>query len=97
MYCTKFFTAKELKPIFDILEECRDIGQNTDRHPEGNVFIHLLQSMHFAFNETDDIDLIIAAMFHDIGKTINKKRHPIIGAEILKEYHMSEKNNMASS
>jgi len=85
------FTEKELNPVFDILESCRDIGQNTDRHPEGDVFMHLLQSMHFAFNETDDIDLIIAAIFHDIGKTIDTKKHPEIGAEILTKYHLSEK------
>lgn len=55
-----------------------------EHHPEGDVFTHSLQVLRWAFRETTDTDLILAAMLHDAGKALNGKGHDKIGADLLK-------------
>ena len=59
-------------PMLNLLEKCRGIEQHPVWHPEGDVFNHSLQTVKCAFRESDDIDLIVAAMLHDVGKQISK-------------------------
>jgi predicted HD phosphohydrolase len=42
--------------------------------------------LNIALKETDDIDLILAAMLHDIGKAVNTLEHDKIAIEMLKDY-----------
>ena len=45
----------------------KNFGQRLDKHPEGNVLKHTIVVVNRSLKD-DDIDIAIAAMFHDIGK-----------------------------
>jgi len=77
-------------PLFNALEKTIGIPQDKEHHPEGDVFTHSLQVMEFAFRESRDIDLILAAMLHDIGKVIDTHEHDKYGPKMLEGY-ISEK------
>ena len=80
------YTIEFMTPLFQLLENCKDTPQQIDRHPEGNVFIHSLQVMEWAMRETEDTDLILAAMLHDVGKIHRVTGHDYLGAKMLEPY-----------
>lgn len=84
------FDEEYMKPLFELLEQTKGVEQMAKHHPEGDVFIHSLQTMRCAFRETDDTDLILAAMLHDIGKKELRSGHEAIAVEWL-EPHTSVK------
>lgn len=84
------FTIENTKEIFYLLELCESVEQNIKYHPEGNVLNHSLQVMNHAFRESDDTDLILAAMLHDVGKCVESHGHAEIGIQLLRE-HVSVK------
>ena len=53
----------------------KNFGQRVDKHPEGNVLKHTIMVVNRSIKE-DDIDIAIAAMFHDIGKDETAGIHP---------------------
>jgi tRNA nucleotidyltransferase/poly(A) polymerase len=53
----------------------KNFGQRADKHPEGNVLKHTIVVVNRSIKE-DDIDIAIAAMFHDIGKDETAGIHP---------------------
>ena len=55
-----------------------------------DVFEHSLQVLKWVFRESNDVDLILAGMLHDIGKAVEKFGHSEIGADMLED-HASEK------
>lgn len=59
---------EQIDLYFSYLERCKDVKQMEKHHPEGDVLNHSLQCLCWAFKESYDIDLILAAMLHDIGK-----------------------------
>jgi len=65
----------------------RNIKDKEQFHPEANVLSHSLQAFYLACQRTIDIDLIMAALLHDIGKSFDSHQHPKIGAELLREYY----------
>ena len=75
-----------MNPLFYYLETTKGIEQKEIHHPEGDVFTHSLQVLKWAFKETNDTDLILAAMMHDIGKVKNSLGHEKIAIELLKDY-----------
>jgi len=79
------FSLEMLRPHFEALERCRGVEQLEVYHPEGDVFIHSLQVLQWAFKETIDTDLILAAMLHDIGKVENSLGHEHIAIEMIGE------------
>lgn len=80
------YNEEFMAPMFDFLENCKGVEQDPVWHPEGDVFNHSLQVMRSAFRETNDTDLILAAMLHDIGKVENSKGHEQIAVEWLTDY-----------
>lgn len=79
------FTNKFMYPLFHFLERTKGISQKVIHHPEGDVFTHSLQVLHYAFRESNDTDLILAAMLHDIGKYENSLGHEKIAVEWLED------------
>jgi predicted HD phosphohydrolase len=69
------FDETTMEPLFYFLERCESVEQMLNHHPEGNVFNHSLQVLQHAFRETTDVDLILAAMLHDVGKYESSKGH----------------------
>lgn len=53
----------------------KDIDQRRDFHPEGNTLKHTIMVVKRAIQD-DDIDLVLAALFHDIGKDETGAIHP---------------------
>lgn len=86
-----YLNEEILGPLFDILERCKGREQMPEHHPEGDVFIHSLQVLKHAMRESDDIDVILAAMLHDIGKLEDTKGHDKRAVEMLKFHWLSAK------
>ncbi|MCK5016756.1 MAG: HD domain-containing protein [Candidatus Peribacteraceae bacterium] len=84
------YTMELLGPVFELLDKCKDVEQNKKWHPEGDVFIHSMQVFHYAIKETDDTDLILAALLHDVGKQIDSKAHDMIALDMLDDYCSSK-------
>ncbi len=80
------FDEEYMEPLFTFLERCKGVKQMEKWHPEGDAYNHMLQVLHHAFRETNDTDLIIAAMLHDIGKFEMTKGHEERAVEWLKPY-----------
>ncbi len=84
------FTEKLMEPYFRALERCRGVPQMDEHHPEGDVFNHSLQVLRWAFRESIDTDLILAAMLHDVGKAVETRGHEEKAVEMLGD-HLSAK------
>jgi len=74
------------EPLFWILEELKGIEQKKIFHPEKDVFTHSLQVLNWAFRESNDIDLILAAMLHDVGKVGGSIGHAKRGVTLISCY-----------
>lgn len=80
------------KRVFNL----KNSQQNPTHHPEGNVLKHTILVVTRAL-EDNDIDIALAAMFHDIGKdetaSINPRTnsfshfgHEAVSATLVKDY-----------
>lgn len=87
---TEFITMEMLSSAFEILDRCKGVEQNPLYHPEIDVLEHSLQCFYRAAKECDDVDLCIAALFHDVGKQIDNKGHENYSVDLLKD-HLSPK------
>lgn len=63
--------------IKDYIDRCENTPQSKEWHPEGNVKIHTKIVFNRA-KRTDDINLMLAAFFHDLGKADTTVKHPTI-------------------
>jgi hypothetical protein len=72
--------------LFEMLEATEHTVQREDHHPEIFVLNHSLQCFKIALRETEDIDLIIASLLHDIGKGVELYGHDAVGAEMIRDY-----------
>ena len=81
--------------IVQLLEDCKNTLQSPKWHPEGNVFNHI-KIVYERSMESEDMDLLITALFHDLGKVktteLNKKGdwsaygHEYVSAKIVEEH-----------
>lgn len=86
-----YLNEETIGPLLDILEKCQGVEQDPIHHPEGDVFIHSLQVLRHAMRESDDIDVILAAMLHDIGKMEVRRGHEKASVDLLKDHHLTGK------
>lgn len=77
------FNENNMRAFFDALEALKGVKDSKKFHPEKSVFNHSLQVLALAFRESNDIDLILAAMLHDIGKAENTLGHEQIAVDWL--------------
>jgi len=80
------FSLDNTKEIFFFLEQCKDVKQSSLHHPEGDVLVHSLQTFYNGVRESSNIDLLWAALLHDIGKKVNSLGHEQIGSILLQDY-----------
>lgn len=67
---------ENLIPLFKHLEDSRNFIQDAKWHPEGSVYNHSVQAFHQAMNDgCTDMDVILAALFHDLGKIKESHGH----------------------
>jgi len=67
---TKTYTFNELwNRIPELMRSaCANCEQSPKYHPEGNVDIHIRLVFEHASNHFQDVDLMVCAIFHDLGK-----------------------------
>lgn len=70
--------------LISILDSLDGIEENPIYHPEGDCLYHSLQVFQHALPETDNPTLWAAALFHDIGKSVDYVNHAIVGSDMLK-------------
>ena len=71
----EYFTEENMKPIFELLYACGGTEQMEEHHPEGDVLRHTFQVFKWAIRESVDLDLILAALLHDVGKATYSNHH----------------------
>lgn len=69
--------------LLSLLKSLEFVEQSPCYHPEGNALFHSLQVYQCAQVETDDAELLAAALLHDVGKAIDYPNHDKVGAEAL--------------
>lgn len=79
----KVLGEEQLNLYFAYLDQCAGVKQMEKYHPEGDVLNHSLQCLCWALKESNDIDLILAAMLHDIGKIKDSNGHENTAVEWL--------------
>jgi predicted HD phosphohydrolase len=77
------FDESTFGTLLDFLENTKGIKAREDYHPEKDVMEHQLQCFHHALRETYDMELVVAALIHDVGKAIEHIGHEEIGAGMI--------------
>jgi len=84
--------------LVQITMSLKDVAQNPKWHPEGNTLKHVITVFKRAIeHHSDNLDLALAAFFHDLGKLetydINPKTgqptaygHENVSADLVKKY-----------
>lgn len=80
-----------LKEIIPELYACKGVAQPADYHHEGDVWDHTLQCIR-SFTPEHGADVRLAALFHDIGKTVTFARKE----RIRFDEHASKSGDIAS-
>jgi hypothetical protein len=88
------FDERQYEIIFDHILRCQGVEQNTKRHPEVDVFTHLVQCGELAQKETSNKELILAAYLHDIGKLKGRPYHDTTGYRMLKGFDFIPKKTL---
>ena len=86
-------TANQLEELFILVELLKNVNDINIHHPEKCCFNHSKQVVSWAIKETDDLELIIAALLHDVGKSVNVYKHAKIGPIILLDLKFPFLNN----
>jgi tRNA nucleotidyltransferase (CCA-adding enzyme) len=69
--------ANCLEYIFPEIHNLIDVPQRADYHPEGRCYTHTMLVLDGTRAMTDDFDVLIAALVHDLGKGLTPKEiHP---------------------
>jgi len=69
--------------LLTLLFSLGGVIQSAKYHPESDALYHSLQVFELAYQQSNDPELWLAALFHDVGKAIDSKQHSKIGAEML--------------
>jgi predicted HD phosphohydrolase len=69
--------------LLDYVEMLKGVKAREDYHPEKDVMEHSIQTFNWAMKETDDMELIVAALVHDVGKSVEELGHEQIGAGLI--------------
>jgi hypothetical protein len=72
--------------IKDYIDKCKNTPQSPEWHPESDVYTHI----KIVFNRAkrySDINLMLAAIFHDLGKVDTTKPHFTIPGKITSKFH----------
>lgn len=71
--------------LLGLLTSLDGIVQTAKYHPESDALYHTLQVFEIAYQDSTDPELLLAALFHDVGKSVGSKRHAEIGAEMISD------------
>ena len=82
----EYFTEETMKPIFRLLHNCIGVKQMEKYHPEGDVLKHTYQVFKWAIRESMDVDLILAALLHDVGKAVDNHNHVKESVKLIENF-----------
>jgi len=83
---------EEIDHLLDLIENLDGIKQPTFYHPETDALQHSLQVFFIALSKSSDHSLILAALLHDVGKSISSNGHAHLSVEMIKGFSfMNEK------
>ena len=82
----EYFTEERMKPIFKSLFNCAGVKQMVEYHPEGDVLKHTYQVFKWAIRESMDLDLILAALLHDVGKAVDNHNHVHESVKLIEKF-----------
>ncbi len=71
--------------LLNLLLDLDGVAQNSHYHPEVDALYHSLQVFQCAKRQGYDRILLAAALFHDVGKSVNMQNHAEIGADMLRD------------
>lgn len=71
--------------LLDLLFSLDGVTQSPKYHPESDALFHSMQVFEHAYQESNDPLLWLAALFHDVGKSVDSSTHDVIGAEMVKD------------
>jgi len=57
-----------IKYFISQIQALDGVEQNSRYHPEGDALYHSLQVFELAYQQSQDVELWLAALLHDIGK-----------------------------
>jgi len=77
---------KELNDLLDLIEGLGGVTQPAFYHPEVDALQHTLQVFKIARQRSNDKDLILASLLHDVGKSISSHNHAALGVNMLKGF-----------
>jgi hypothetical protein len=69
--------------LLSLLAALDGVHQSPRYHPEGDALFHSLQVFDLARRSTTDRVLWAAALFHDVGKSVDGPLHDEVGADLL--------------
>ncbi|WP_020407520.1 HD domain-containing protein [Hahella ganghwensis] len=69
--------------LLSLLNALEGIIQPPKYHPESDALYHSLQVFDLAHRQSTDPELWAAALFHDVGKSVDQKTHAQVGAEMV--------------
>ncbi len=69
--------------LLNLLLDLDGVSQSPKYHPESDALYHTLQVFELAYNNSKDPELWLAALFHDVGKSVDSNLHAEIGAEMV--------------
>ncbi|OZG71559.1 tRNA nucleotidyltransferase [Hahella sp. CCB-MM4] len=69
--------------LLSLLNDLEGVIQPPKFHPESDALYHSLQVFELAYHQSTDPELWAAALFHDIGKSVDQKNHASIGADMV--------------
>ena len=82
----KMINDERFDTLLHFLNDLDGIQQSAQYHPEGDALFHSLQVYQCAKHDTQDPELLAAALLHDIGKAADCNCHALWGAEALDTY-----------
>lgn len=71
--------------LLNLLLALDGVEQNPKYHPESDALYHTLQVFELALKNSTDPQLWLAALLHDVGKSVDAKTHAQIGADMVKD------------
>lgn len=69
--------------LLGLLKALDGVTQSAKYHPESDALYHSLQVFEHAYRNSQDPLLWLAALLHDVGKSIDSKTHCDVGANML--------------
>jgi predicted HD phosphohydrolase len=77
---------QELDLLYSLVSNLKGIVDHNSSHLEEDVYSHSIQVFALAVQDSRDVDLVLAALLHDIGKAHGSPDHAQTAVSMLKPF-----------